>query len=347
MSNVIAMAMRRSGNSAVSVLPRKEYGLAKDGALQKTMESLKQSKKELEELNGYIKKWCDLPVDRKRSAMAKICYHLIPQKAYSVLPSALVKFMAEEYDVLELIERLWRENVNNVQDATRDTAVCAIETKQMLNELEEDLKTARQENWDAQTLQQYMAGKANLPIYEEVSQLLDEQFNILSPKERERRKKSLLDQMEGNIKAGGKYMEMLRQVCCAELDTFSEGASGYYNYVNFYRKIAVLRDAAKALVDLNQSMYVAKDALKATYQTSLKAIEITLDAISMAEKFSVVGPDMQAMFESGGKRIQDKMRILEGLKANSKKISLPASSTSASLGGPEKAEVIDIQVEVK
>jgi hypothetical protein len=321
--NELKMATRKGVNSAISVLPRKEYGLLKDSALQKTMEGLKQSKKELEELNGYIKKWCNLPVDQKRSIMAKICYHVVPKRAYSVLPSGFLKFMAEEYDVLELIERLIRENVNNTQDALRELAACAIEKRQMLNELGEDLKSAQTENWDAQTLQQYMAEKAGIQIYSEVSQLLDAEFNAILPEEKEKRKNELLDQLGANIKIGEQFMETISRVCSAGIDVFHQGVGQYYNYMNFYRPVAVIRDAAKTLVDMNSSMYAAKDALVATFTASLKAIEVAVDAASMVEKYSIVAPDMGKLLESGRNRLDSKMRMLDTLKVGNKKIELP------------------------
>jgi len=323
MSNTLRMATRRGNSSAVSVLPRKEYGLVKDSALQKTMEGLKQSKKELEELNNYIKKWCDLPVDKKRSVVAKICYHLVPKKAYAVLPQTFMKFMSEEYDVLELIERLMRENVNNTQDALRELAACAIEKRQMLDELGEDLKTAREEKWDTQALQQYIAEKAGIQIYSEVSQLLDAEFNAILPEEKERRKIELLDQLDANIKIGEQFMETLSRVCSAGIEVFHQGIGQYYNYMNFYRPVSVIRDAAKTLIDMNASMYAAKDALIATFMASLKAIEIAVDAANMVEKYSIVAPDMEKLLESGRNRLDSKIRVLQTLKTQNKVIGLP------------------------
>lgn len=319
----MSMPIRRVGQNNVAVATRKEYGLVKDGALAKMMESLKQSKKELEELNNYIKQWCDLPNDRKRSFAAKICYNVLPKKVYSVLPSGFLKFLAEESDVLELIERLMRENVNNTQDALRELAACAISKRQMLDEIEDDLEAARNENWDAQTLQQYMAEKSGIAIYEEVSRLLDAEFNAILEEEKERRKGELLDQLDANIKIGEQFIETLVRVCSAGLDIFHQGICQYYNYINFYRPVAVIRDSAKALIDMNKSMYAAKDALVATFQASLKAIETAVDAASMVEKYSIVAPDMEKLLESGRKRLDDKMRTLTILKDRNRKIELP------------------------
>ncbi len=336
MANTLYSAGSSKGNSIV--LRQREYGLAKDGTLQKTMDALKACKKELEDLNNFVKKVCDLPTDHKRSIFGKLMYHLVPRRVYSVVPRAMLKIMAEEYDVLELIERLQRENVNNVQDALRDLCVGAAEKRQELNDLEADLRRAQEENWSARQLQDYMASKSGVELYEIVAQLLDSEFKVLSDEEKGKRKDDLLAQLLANIVLGGTLMETMSRVVSAGLEVFHRGMSQYFAYVHFYKPISIIRESAKTMVDMNRSMYAGKEALIANFQASLRAIEASLEAAKMWEQYSVTAPDMKNLLEAGQKRLEQKMKAVEAARETNrsmitvmevkKPVALPAKASA-------------------
>ncbi|MEK7198243.1 MAG: hypothetical protein AAB648_02145 [Patescibacteria group bacterium] len=299
------------GNSHDSIVAQHEFGSLSDRALQENIAALNSSRKELEGINKLVKKALDLPSDRKRNIMGWLLNCLVPTSWYESLPSSVMKLMAEENDVLELIETLMRSNIDSVQDALRELAACAITKREELNELEADLETAQKENWNAQTLQEYIAGKSGIQVYDVVARLLDIEFNALTPKEKEIRKDDLLDKLRSTVVIGNELMETIGKVCSAGLQVFHRGVTQYYDYVNFYRPISVIRDSAKALIDTNHSMYAAKDALVATFRTSLQAIELAVDAANMVNNYSIASGDMKGLLESGRARLDQKLKALE------------------------------------
>src|SRR3990167_1564896 len=111
MTNMMTPSNGRNNFSASSY--RRKFQSPNDRSLKDNMKALQASKEELANNNKLVKKALDLPTDRTRSLAAQVLHFIIPRKFYDSLPESVVKFMAEEYDVLELIERLMRTNVNN------------------------------------------------------------------------------------------------------------------------------------------------------------------------------------------------------------------------------------------
>lgn len=282
-----------------------------DRALQDNIKALETSRDELSEINDFLKSALNLPSDRKRSWLAKGLHFVIPQKFYAHLPNAVAKLVAEEFDVLELIEGLMRKNINNVQDALTNLAVCSIQKKEDIDELALDIQKAQEEKWDALQLHQYMMERANIQIRQEIVQLLDSEFNFLSPEEREVRKEELIKQLESNIVIGRSLVATTAKVCSAGLGILHRAAGQYFDYANVYRPIAVIRDSAQTLTDTNRAMYASKDAVVATFETSLKAIETAVEAARMVNNYAIASADMKNILEAGHKRLDNKLRLLE------------------------------------
>lgn len=334
------LPMRRyNGGNGHGIVAQQEFGSLNDRALQENILALKESRKELEGINKLVKKALDLPSDRKRNIIAKFLNYLIPTSWYESLPTSIMKLMAEENDVLELIEALMRSNIDSVQDALRELAACAILKREELNTLEADLETAQKENWDAQQLQGYIAGKAEIQVYDVLARLLDIEFNALTQEEKEIRKNDLLNKLRSTVVIGDELMETIGKVCSAGFQVFHRGVTQYYDYVNFYRPISVIRDSARALIDTNHSMYAAKDALIATFRTSLQAIELAVDAANMVNNYSIASDDMKGLLESGRTRLDQKLKALEAsnrgarpigeLKAYTSEVNMETSVLSA------------------
>jgi len=300
-----------NGGNGHGIVAQQEFGSLNDRALQENISALKESRKELEGINKLVKTALDLPSDRKRSIVAKFLNYLVPTSWYESLPASVMKLMAEENDVLELIETLMRSNINSVQDALRELAACAIAKREELNALEADLGVAQKENWNAQALQEYITGNAGIQVYDVVARLLDIEFNALSQEEKEIRKNDLLDKLRSTVIIGGELMETIGKVCSAGLQVFHRGVTQYYDYVNFYRPISVIRDSAKSFIDTNHSMYAAKDALVATFRMSLQAIELAVDAANMVNNYSIASGDMKGLLSSGRARLDQKLKALK------------------------------------
>ena len=141
--------------------------------------------------------------------------------------------------------------------------------------------------------------------------MLEIEFNALSQEEKEIRKIDLLDKLRSTVVIGGELMETIGKVCSAGLQVFHRGVTQYYDYVNFYRPISVIRDSAKSFIDTNHSMYAAKDALVATFIMSLQAIELAVDAANMVNNYSIASGDMKGLLSSGRARLDQKLKALK------------------------------------
>lgn len=303
----------RHGSTVAVRNGKPEYLQDKD--IQHNIKQLKQSRDKLEHINDFLKNVLDVPLEGEgegwiRKRVMSAFHAVLPRRVYDFVPSSMMPFLAEEYDLLEYIERLMRGNVDNAQEALREIAFSAEEKRQNINELVEDLGRARDEEWDAKTLQQYMADRAGVPVYEEVARLLDHEFSVLSPEEQERRKVELMQQLEDNAAIGEELMDVMSKVCVAGLRVFNQGVAQYYNYMNVYRPMTVIRDAAKAMTEMNSSNYAAREAIRNTFGASVRAIEASLDAANLVSKYSIASPDMKGLLSEGRRNIEKKLAAL-------------------------------------
>jgi hypothetical protein len=276
---------------------RSEMKSSGDRTLRESIKGLQESSVELEGLNDNLRQALDLPNDKVKGLMARALHFMIPKSFYQALPNGLVRFMAEEYDVLELIASLQRRNVNNTQDALRSLAIASMAKKEEIEQLRADIKRAREENWDARQLQQFVAERAEVTIYEEIGSLFDMEFDVLGDEERELRKQQLLDQLEANTVIAGELIKVMRATCSAGLSILHRAVGHYFDYVTVYRPVAELRDAAKTLTDTNKGMYVAKDAIITTFQASVDAIRKSVKAAQLVNSYSLVSGDMGKMLD--------------------------------------------------
>ena len=306
-------ALTRSRQNVTNLVPRSPRNLI-DRELQESINGLVAVRKSFDTVDKMVRKAFDLENSMAKRWLAQAIGSVMPKFMYDHLPQGVVTFIAEEYDVLELIEHKMRDQVNNAQTSLRNIANCAVAKKQDIEELRADLEQAKKENWDAQQIHQYITEKAGILVDPQVEQLLDEQFTVLSLEEREHRRMELFNQLEANTAIGDELCATLGKVCCAGLEVFDKLTGQYYDYVNVYKPLAVIRDSAKMLVDVNKSMYAAKSVVTTTFSVSIAAIEAAVDAASLVAKYQVASEDTRRLFQEGQKRITT--RLIEMQKMN-------------------------------
>lgn len=309
------------------VVVRREFKSVSDEALRENIKSLKTSQRELNGINDHIRKVLDLPSDRGRSIVGRALHFIVPKRFYPYVPHSFLKIMAEEYDVLELIEGLMRNNINNVQGALKNIAACTLTKEQEIKQLESDIERAQAENWKAERLQEYVTEMAGIEVYEEIKKLLEDEFQTLSDEEKEARKNELLEQLKSAIVIGGKLMETLGKTCSVGLQVFHRAVGQYFQYVNFYGPITVVRDSAMSLTETNQSMYAARDAIVVTFQASLEAIDAAVQASMLINRYSIASPDMVKLLRSGQERLEKNYLKLKGSYLVSNERQLKSSET--------------------
>lgn len=281
--------------------------------LHGAIKALTNNKKKLENLNRQISKALNIKVSTSRKIMTRTLNTIIPKRIYGNSPT-IMKFIAEEEDVLELLETLMRNNINGTQVSLKELILVAEDKLQQLDELKQDITKAQEEGWDAQELQNYMMRKSNIEIFDEISRLLSSEFKVLPEESKEERKVVLLDQLRANADVGQELLDLLEKVVMAGLHIFHSAAGQYYAYVNFYRSISVIKKSAEMLTDTNKAMYASREALERTIRESLFAIESSLEAAGLISEYSVVAPEMKTLLRGAKERLVLKMEGIQGGK---------------------------------
>lgn len=301
MSSVVERARR--GMGAVS----RGLRLVNNKEIQEHIKKLNAGKDELGRMDSLLRNQLLLPTSRVRHFVGSVTNRVVPKWLLPRLPAVLMGVAASGVDVLETIEQLMRENINNTQEALRELASAAQRTFNEFTELNDDIERAQKENWDARELQAYIAERAGVAVYEEVAELLDNEFSSLAPEVREERKVELLWQLHSNVEVGKTLMNTMNEVCAAGLQIFHGAVGRYYDYVRTYQPIAVIRDAARTMIETNHGGIASREALRATFEESVKAIELVLDSAKMAENYAVSSPDTQRALEDNRMRIHKKL----------------------------------------
>lgn len=307
MANLFSRSVpRRRGENLAKV------GLSRnDRALKENIKSLQESGEELEDISAHLRKILDLPSSKTRGFIAGTVQALVPKSFYGFIPEMVTKFVAEETDVLEQMEASLRGNVDSIQISLHSLTTEAKSKHERIEELKADLARAKEEGWDARQLQEYIAEKAGIELYEEIAEMLDREFGFLPEDEREKRKEELLVQLENNAAIGGQLMNTMGRVCIAGLQVFNKGVGQYYDFMNVYKPLAVIRDAAKDLVKMDESMFKARDALVETLYMSLKAVEASVDAAKLVGSYSIASADMHELLKQCGQHLGQKLKELE------------------------------------
>lgn len=299
------------------------------GSLKNHVVALSKGREDLKSLNRQIQKQLDLSPNKFQEFTAQVLSRVTPDWLLDRLPEPVARYLAEGEDVLEYLEGALRSNINNIQRGLQELAARAIEKEQDLKKLAADIAQAKSEGWDALQFMEYLAEETGTEIHEEVRKLLTDEYAVISPEEKERRRVEFLQQLESNVVVGGSIMEMLSRVCMAGIQVFYAGMGQYYDYTRVYRDIASIRDAAKDMTDTNRSIQDARDALQITLEKSLHAIGLAVEAATLAERYSITSNSMKGEFENGAQSIKQK---LEGLRIEKK------NNTPLALSQPAEKE---------
>lgn len=279
------------------------------------MNDLAERRGAISELNGDIRKMIGESSNSPRAIMARMMQKVIPRRVQQILPNGVTKFIADETDMLERVETQLRENTNGAQDTLMSLVGMAKTTREEMVELARDITQARQENWDARALQDYIAEKSGIPLYAEVSDLFDKEFGVLTDEERELRKDELLTSLMAMLKVGDANMAMMGKVCGVVSREFNVAMVQFLSYLKAYKPMIVFRDAAKQITEMNASMFIAKGALDLTFVTALDAITLSMDVIQQAGKFSISSPATVKMLEDGKAHLEEKLAAFDKARA--------------------------------
>ena len=73
----------------------------------------------------------------------------------------------------------------------------------------------------------------------------------------------------------------------------------------------MIQDAAKGLVEMDKSLYAAKDVVVIIAKLSAAALGHVADATAKVNQYSISSPDTSALFESMNEHLEGKLKMLE------------------------------------
>src|SRR3989344_3613875 len=297
-----------------SVLSSRDIQLKRDRGLQQNLQKLKDCKKDFENLNNWLMDVLDLPVNRPKQMLARTIQSIVPRMFFDFAPTTLTRWIAEETNPIDFIITHLRTNVMNVQEIVKNLKNSAETEMNLLTEFVSDINQARDEKWDPRRLQDYVAEKSELTIYPEVQELLDEKFNLFTPEELEKRRFELLNRLEGNAIARKQVVEAHAKVCGLALDVFLTGAYQYMDVITIIEPLRVIHEATEGMLDMNTSVYAAKEIVIQMVQLDMAAIEQITEATKRVNDFSIASPDIVNLFEDANKKIDGHIKAIEAAR---------------------------------
>lgn len=299
---------RRSKNSRFLSDPKWEVKARKDKELKTRLETLADYGEDLENFDEKIKTALEMNPTGARRIVGKLINTFLPERFQAALPEGLMLAAGEEGDILKYLGTECRSNVNNIQEAVIDVIDCAKETYEECQKLEEDLATAEENHWNAQELLQYLAGEIKIDIDEQVMDLLDRQFGLLSDEEKEKEGKELMEELRNVLAMKKVNIQGMSPVCVASLHTLRKAVIGLYNFESVVKPHYTIKKAAEQLVKTNATLFDARDVLEGTIRTSMGAIRAVLEAAKSGDKYSVVSEDMQRVMIEEAKKLEKQLR---------------------------------------
>lgn len=307
----MSLALMRSQRNGMSMSNmNQEFESDIDRDMREAIKNIGLSKQKFLALDAWIRQIMNLPKSRTRSWLVRSLSFLIPKRFYPNLPDFVTQMVAEEFDALVAAEGKYRTIANDMQSNIKGLVKATKQKGEQLNRLIADIETARSENWSARKLHEYILRSADLKVDPEVSELLDDKFNILGSEEKELKKQRLLLELEGNVTVSKAGVDLNVRSCLACLEVFEVLGVSFYNFVHNYKPAAALRDAAISLVEGGVVMHSGREAIAATYKVSLKAIDDALEAARKCREHSIVSVDMVKLLETGSADIDAKLRLL-------------------------------------
>ena len=295
----------------ISKISGRDLYLKKDKATRKNIEALKECGRAIDHQSDWLYGELDIPINKKRRFAANILNSLVPARFRDYLPAPLAEFVAEESHVSYFMETHLRDNVNNVMGVVKNLVRSAQHEEEQLDSLMEDTETAEKENWDLRRLQEHIARLANINIDQEIQDLLGEKSDLLTEKDKEKRRIDLLKRLRANTAGRKKLVEAHGKICSIGLEVLESGLFQYFDFLTVVRPLRVIEGAAKDLVDMDKSIYAAKDVVIMMAKLSATALGHVADATARVHAYAISSPDTSALLESVNRHLDEKLQMLD------------------------------------
>ena len=306
------------------LVPKGSRGLI-DRELIENINALSRSRKAFDAGDKMLRKAFDLESGPAKRIFAKMFGAITPKFVYEYLPDSMTLFVSEEFEVVDFTENVLKTRINEVEGLVININDCGKRKRAEIDELRQDIETARAEGWDAERIHDYISKKIGT-VNGKVSDLLGDQFHVLSQEEKDNYRDMLLRRLEHNLINGEKLCTYLGQVIYVSLEFFNELRLQYFDFTNVAMPLKVIKSAAKELLEGNKSVLGANAVFKTNFELTAAAFETITQTGRLLAKNQVASEENLNMIQAGINRLKagldemQKMREITGTRITSAKV---------------------------
>lgn len=287
------------------------------------IKKMNKSAQSLKDSSRLLRKVLGLPANRARNILARTFRKVIPNALCEYIPDSIAMFISEELDILDFTENKIRTNVNEAQTTAGEMALTAINQKDDLESARAELAKAISEDWSAKQLRDYLSGKVDLEIDENIETLLDDRHDYLPEEEKQRRKANLLKRLDVGLNNKGELCAVIAKACAIQLDTLDELILTLHDFVSIHRPMKVLRDAGITMNENARAILAANAVVQDIFERSIRTFEAIVEVVPMFDKYAISSADMNRRFINGRKRLEAGLAKLEQGRGRTKLLSAP------------------------
>ncbi|MDI6733987.1 MAG: hypothetical protein QMD50_00630 [Patescibacteria group bacterium] len=298
----------------------------------KIITDLETAKQAFSEIDKRFAKVAGTSVGRK--LMTAILWVAKP-----VLPSKWYQNWERRLSLLENIRAELSSLIEEVEVALISLAELATTKQAELKEYGVQLKRAKEEQWDVKQLREYLFEVGRVPNAPEISWLLDEQLELLTPVQLADKKDELLQVLESNIHVGEQVIQLMAKVAEAGLETLEKAAIQYWGLSEFIEPLEVLRQAATNAVAVKKSSFEAKEIVHQYLGQIVSNVELSIEATELLRQFLITGPETHQELTEYVGRLDNK---IQGLYNSAKRSQLKQSRINLLSRTPTPTPISDL-----
>src|SRR3989344_203190 len=307
-----------------NALSKREILFKRDRELQKDLRELKECRKAAEALPMWLMKELELPQSKARRLVAKCLRRMLPAKVYDFMPDGLASFVEQETDAAAFMEMHLRTKVNNTKEVINRLVEGGREEESAIDKLNQDIKTAESDDWSAEKILDYAVEKANeyLPqetrqivIDDRIKELLEDKSQILSKEEKNKRQKTMLRRLKGNLDGRKQLLAGYGNALSIGLEALETIVFSYVDYVTFGKPANTLFVAAKEMAEGNLAGHAAREVIIKQVQIAVSTLGHLADIVAKAPRYAIVSGEVSEFFKAANQHLEEKFRMIEANRA--------------------------------
>lgn len=167
-----------------------------------------------------------------------------------------------------------------------------------------------------------MVSESNLSINPDISQLLDEKFNVFTDEQKEKQRQDFIEELKVLVSNRRQLIRALAAACDVCLSQLNAEVREYYSFTRVYRPVAVIRNSVKGMLETDKSLYLARQALMETMAASTRGLDTVINGLFAVNEYRISSAEFHHSLEEHSKRIESGLTELEKRETGYRKAAL-------------------------